>query len=106
MLTILLRDDVEADVRGFGPEGLEGEEVEVFFQAVEGGTTEERLRDALLGDVGGGDRSDALAGEVDDVGSQVFGELEAGFEGAFALGGFVLVILDVEDIKLAIEAFR
>src|ERR1700735_4377005 len=105
MLAILLRDDVEVDVRGFGHEALDGEEVEVFFQAVEGRTTEERLRDALFGDVGGGDRSDALAGEVDNVGSQVFGELEASFEGALALGGFVLVILDVEDVELAIEAF-
>jgi hypothetical protein len=54
MLAILLRDDVEVDVWGFGHEALDGEEVQVFAQAMEGRAAEENLRDALLGDVGGG----------------------------------------------------
>ena len=105
MLVQFLVDDVEVDVRGFGHEALDGEEVEVFAQAVESGAAEEGLRDAVLGDVGGGGGGDALAGEMDDVGSEVFGELEAGFEGAFGFGGFVFVGLDVEDVELAVEAF-
>ena len=102
---IFLGDDVEVDVGGFGHEALDGEEVEVFAEAVEGGAAEEGLRDALLGDVGGGGGGDAFAGEVDDVGAEVFGELEGGFEGALAVGGFVFVGLDVEDVELAAEAF-
>ena len=90
-VAILLRDDVEVDVGSFGHEALDGEEVEILAQAVEGGAAEEGLRDALLGDVGGGGGGDAFAGELDDVGAEVFGELEAGFEGALALGGFVFV---------------
>ena len=105
MLTAILVDDVEIDVRGLRHEALDGEEVEVLAKAVECGAAEERLRDALLGDVGGGGRRDALAGEMDDVGSEVFGELDAGFEGALALWRVVLWILDVEDVELAVEAF-
>ena len=79
--------------------------VEIFAQAVEGGAAEDGLGDAVLGDEGGGGGGDVLAGEVDDVGAEVGGELEAGFEGALAFGGFVFVGLDVEDVELAAEAF-
>jgi len=36
MLTVLVGDDVEVDVGGFGHEALDGEEVEIFAEAVEG----------------------------------------------------------------------
>jgi hypothetical protein len=92
-------------VGGFRHEALDGEEIEIFFETVKGGAAKEGLGDALLGNVGGGGRGDALAGEMHDVGAEVFGEFEAGFEGALALGGLVFAILDVEDVEFAAEAF-
>ena len=89
----------------FRHEALDGEEVEVLAEAMKGGAAEECLGNALLSDVGCGGGGDAFAGELDDVGAEVFGELEAGFKGALGLGRLVFVGLDVEHVEFAAEAF-
>lgn len=105
MLAVLVGDDVEVDVGSFRHEALDGEEIEIFAQAVERGAAKDGLRDALLGDVGGGGGGDVLASQQDDLCAEIGGELEAGVEGALVFGGLLLRTLDVDDVELAAEAF-
>ncbi len=55
----LLRDDVQIDVRRLGHELLDREIVQIFFQSMQRGAAEDRLRDSLLDDEGRGGGRDA-----------------------------------------------
>ena len=98
-------DDVQVDVGGLGHEALDGHEVEIFSQAMECGASEDGLRDAVFGDVGGGGRGDVFCGEMDDLRTQILRELDAGFECSLAFGRIFLRALDMDNVEFAAKAF-
>ena len=101
----LLGDDMEIDVRGFGHKLLNGEIVKVFAQAVQSRSADNGLGDALLANIGRGDASRVASCEVHDRGTEVFCELQAGFEGALTLRDGVAVTGYVKDVELGGESF-
>ena len=102
VLMDLLVDDVQVDVRSFREKTLDGQEIQVLAQAVESRAAEHGLGDAMLGDECGGSGGDVLAwGKMDDVGTQVLRELDAGLQVALALCGLILLGLDVENIEFS-----